>query len=245
MLSELSDPIVDVSRLPISSDPKITRNVLGQYMNSGAGAASQKNPDGAPGIFVYDSTKPLAGLQSFGFEGASAIEDLFANVDKKAGYENKPTCGSNRIFSGEPLTDGDLVILQARPRAPHSGGSTALGRFRNAIWKAAMSEGTPSHDFTEKGFNFLWITDFPLFTLDDGIDPGQGGSAGFSATHHPFTAPKTAADVDLLFEDPLKAKADHYDLVLNGVELGGGSRRIHNADMQKFVMGEVLKVCIN
>ena len=86
------------------------------------------------------------------------------------------------------------------------------------------------------------MTDFPLFTPENGVDPGQGGSAGFSATHHPFTAPKTAADVDLLLTDPLKAVADHYDLVVNGVELGGGSRRIHSAQMQSFIMVEVLKV---
>ncbi|EHL01077.1 putative Aspartyl-tRNA synthetase, mitochondrial [Glarea lozoyensis 74030] len=81
-----------------------------------------------------------------------------------------------------------------------------------------------------------------MFTPENGVDPGQGGRSKFSATHHPFTAPKTAADVDLLISNPLKAKADHYDLVVNGVELGGGSRRIHSAEMQKFVMRDVLKM---
>ena len=92
------------------------------------------------------------------------------------------------------------------------------------------------------GFEFTWITDFPLFSPSNDTDPGQGGSAGISSTHHPFTAPKTPEDVDLLLTEPLQVKADHYDLVVNGVELGGGSRRIHNAQMQEFVMREVLKM---
>jgi len=114
-----------------------------------------------------------------------------------------------------------------------------FGRLRLAVQKAALSQGLivpdPSHQF-------LWVTDFPMFTATDGSEPGQEGYSGFSATHHPFTAPKTASDVDLLLTSPLKAIADHYDLVLNGVELGGGSRRIHNAEIQKFVMRDILKI---
>ena len=63
-----------------------------------------------------------------------------------------------------------------------------------------------------------------------------------SSTHHPFTAPKTPADVDLLFTAPEKALAAHYDIVVNGVELGGGSRRIHNGEIQEFVFRDVLKM---
>jgi aspartyl-tRNA synthetase len=138
--------------------------------------------------------------------------------------------------------DGDLLLIQARENLPaHIGGSTMLGKLRLALYKAALAknliEPDPSH-------HFLWVTDFPMFTLDDGSEPGQGGQAGFSATHHPFTAPKTDADAEMLKVDPLKAVADHYDLVLNGVELGGGSRRINNPQTQLFVMEEILKVRI-
>ncbi len=69
----------------------------------------------------------------------------------------------------------------------------------------------------------LWITDFPMF------EKGSDGSIG--ACHHPFTRPK-AEDVDLLDSDPLKACAVAYDMVMNGVELGGGSIRIHERDLQ-------------
>ena len=92
-------------------------------------------------------------------------------------------------------------------------------------------------------FRFLWITDFPLFSPDlhDKFDPGQGGVAGIRSTHHPFTAPKIE-DLVYLTNDPLKVKGQHYDLVVNGVELGGGSVRIHEADLQHHVLKEILQV---
>jgi aspartyl-tRNA synthetase len=94
-------------------------------------------------------------------------------------------------------------------------------------------------------FQFVWITDFPLFSPDfyDTTDPGQGGMAGLRSTHHPFTAPKVE-DIKRLGETPLHVKAQHYDLVVNGVELGGGSVRIHDADLQHYVLKEILKVCL-
>ena len=94
------------------------------------------------------------------------------------------------------------------------------------------------------GFSFLWIIDFPLFSPSNFASPGegQGGSAGLMSTHHPFTAPKTASDAELLFTDPISCTADHYDLVLNGVELGGGSRRIHDPALQEHVLRDVLRV---
>ena len=137
------------------------------------------------------------------------------------------------------LEDGDLVVIQARKNESFSSGSTPIGNLRLALHRAAVSQGLVE---APKGFEFTWITDFPLFKPTDEVEPGQGGSAGISSNHHPFTSPKTAEDVDLLLVDPLQAKADHYDLVINGVELGGGSRRIHDAKMQEFVMREVLKM---
>lgn len=97
-------------------------------------------------------------------------------------------------------------------------------------------------------FRFLWVTDFPLFSPDlhDKSDPGQEGIAGIRSTHHPFTAPQIDDLEHLVNEpsqiDPLKVKGQHYDLVVNGVELGGGSVRIHDADLQHYVLKEILKV---
>ena len=82
-------------------------------------------------------------------------------------------------------------------------------------------------------WDLLWVTDFPLFTLD----PETGR---LDPAHHPFTSP-APADVPLLDTEPLKARARAYDLVLNGQELGGGSIRIHKRDLQEK-MFELLKI---
>ena len=85
----------------------------------------------------------------------------------------------------------------------------------------------------EDAFSFVWITDFPLLEYDE--DEGR-----LTSMHHPFTAPKEE-DVALLDTDPLKVRSRAYDLVLNGVEIGGGSIRIHRKELQKK-MFEVLKI---
>ncbi len=79
----------------------------------------------------------------------------------------------------------------------------------------------------KKEFNFLWVTDFPLlkYNLEE---------KRYDSVHHPFTAPLNE-DLDLLDSDPLKVRSKAYDLVLNGNEIGGGSIRIHNNDLQKKI----------
>ena len=73
-------------------------------------------------------------------------------------------------------------------------------------------------------YNLLWVVDFPMFEMDD-----EDGT--MKAMHHPFTHPKEE-DIPMLDTDPLKVRADAYDIVLNGVELGGGSVRIHDKNLQ-------------
>lgn len=75
----------------------------------------------------------------------------------------------------------------------------------------------------DKDFKLLWVVDFPMFEADD--------EGNLKAMHHPFTHPK-AEDIPMLDTAPEKVKADAYDIVLNGVELGGGSIRIHESDLQ-------------
>ena len=83
----------------------------------------------------------------------------------------------------------------------------------------------------DKVYNLLWVVDFPLFEKDD--ETGQ-----LKAMHHPFTSPK-AEQISLLDSEPENVMADAYDIVLNGVELGGGSIRIHDRKLQSK-MFEVL-----
>lgn len=74
---------------------------------------------------------------------------------------------------------------------------------------------------------FLWVTDFPMFEYNE-------EDKRWKAMHHPFTAPRHE-DVELLQSDPGRVKAIAYDMVLNGVEIGGGSLRIYNSDLQEKV----------
>lgn len=213
-ITSFLNPYVEVFKIENEeNDPAAMTRFITEFLDSPAGAPFNNNPAGAPGIFVYDAKKPLCGLQPFGFEAAEHIENVL-DVDH-----------------------GDLIVIQAREQAPFTGGSTPIGDLRRALQTAAVSTA-----FKEPpaGFEFLWITDFPLFSPSTDTEPGQGGAAGISSTHHPFTAPKTAVDVDQLLTDPTKSTADHYDLVVNGVELGGGSRRIHDAAVQEFILRDIL-----
>lgn len=74
-------------------------------------------------------------------------------------------------------------------------------------------------------FSFCWVTDWPLFEYDE-------EEKRYVALHHPFTSPKEE-DIDLMDIDPLKVKARAYDVVLNGVEIGGGSIRIHRRELEE------------
>ncbi len=74
-------------------------------------------------------------------------------------------------------------------------------------------------------YNFLWVTDFPLLEYDEEENR-------YVAMHHPFTAPKDE-DLHLLQSDPGSVRAKAYDIILNGVELGGGSMRIYNSELQE------------
>ena len=77
--------------------------------------------------------------------------------------------------------------------------------------------------------HFSWIVEFPMFAEDE-------EEGGLAAVHHPFTAPRPQ-DVELLKTDPLKCRAQAYDLVINGSEAGGGTIRIHDPDIQQTVFG--------
>lgn len=112
------------------------------------------------------------------------------------------------------LEVGDIVFFQAG--APEMVNS-ALGNLR---LKLGERFGLIDHD----AFNFLWITDFPLFEWDP-------DAKRWMAKHHPFTSPQVG-HFDLLKEKPADARARAYDVVLNGTEIGGGSIRIHTREDQ-------------
>ena len=109
---------------------------------------------------------------------------------------------------------GDLLLLVAGKRAMVR---SVLGALRLDLGRPPVTDG---------GLRFVWVVDFPLFEADDDGSPAP--------MHHPFTMPHPE-DLDRLESDPLSVRAQAYDLVLNGWELGSGSVRIHRSDVQQRI----------
>ncbi|KAH6609473.1 aspartyl-trna synthetase, partial [Trichoderma cornu-damae] len=225
MITHLSNPVIEAFALPLRGcSPSDARSFVTKFMDN-LPVSLGNNPDGNPQILIHDSSKPLSGFSSLGFEYESVLDLL---SERKG------------------LADGDLVVFQARekPAGQYCSGSTRIGDIRNMLWKALVDAGymeTPR--LGEPGsLQFAWVTEFPMFKPVEEGEPGQEGAAGIAASHHPFTAPLSRKDLELLFTDPLEAKSAAYDLVLNGIEIGGGSVRNHIADVQDFIMRDVLKM---
>lgn len=121
----------------------------------------------------------------------------------------------NQIKEIMEVETGDLVLFVADTRdvVANSLGALRL-EFANRL-----------NLIPEKTYKFLWVTDFPLLTYD--LEEKR-----YVAMHHPFTMPKES-DIPLLDSDPGKVRAEAYDMVLNGYELGGGSMRIYKQDIQE------------
>lgn len=217
MITYLENPTVEAWKLNLGTTVRESRAFVHDFMEN-LDAPIRNHPDGTPQLLVFDPSQPSNGFSSLGPEGIDSI---------------LPDLGA------DDLEPGDVVVFQARKTAPFHGGSTNLGDLRKRLFDAAVSKSLLP---APPGFHFLWVTQFPLFSPEEADTPGQGGTAGFSSTHHPFTAPLTPEDFQLLRDDPLQARADSYDLVLNGVEIGGGSRRIHRADIQESIMRDVLRM---
>lgn len=117
--------------------------------------------------------------------------------------------------------DGDVIFFGAdRAKIVYD----SLGALR---LKIGHSDFGKENGLYEEGWKALWVVDFPMFEYDD-------EEQRWVACHHPFTMPKPE-HVDLLSTDPGKCFAQAYDMVLNGWEIGGGSIRIHRADIQSKV----------
>ncbi|KAI7863657.1 tRNA synthetases class II-domain-containing protein [Spinellus fusiger] len=130
------------------------------------------------------------------------------------------------------IKENDLVLVHKRPQYLY-GGNTTMGRVRLHLANLLQEKGLLKMD--EEKYKFLWVESFPLFT------PDEQGVRTWQATHHPFTAPFNE-DIELLSTAPAKVRGQHYDLVLNGMEIGGGSIRIHSPVMQSYIFDKVLQL---
>ncbi|XP_059947224.1 aspartate--tRNA ligase, mitochondrial isoform X2 [Mesoplodon densirostris] len=123
----------------------------------------------------------------------------------------------------------DVVLLTA---GEHKKACSLLGKLRLECADLLEARGVVLRD--PALFSFLWVVDFPLFF------PKEENPKELETAHHPFTAPHPS-DIHLLYTEPQKVRSQHYDLVLNGSEIGGGSIRIHDAELQHYILATVLK----
>ncbi len=165
--------------------------------------------------------KGLAFIKVQNGEWKSPILKFFSEEEKAA------------LQSRLEMEDGDIVFFAATEwvEACH-----ILGRVRLDCAKLLEKRGRLERRWDE--WKFLWVIEFPLMLFDEEL-------GRFASAHHPFTAPVVEDLPKLNSDDPdaiKQVRGQHYDLVLNGWELGGGSIRIHQPDLQAKVFKEVLKL---
>jgi aspartyl-tRNA synthetase len=161
--------------------------------------------------------KGLAYIKVEGGEWKSPIVKFFNDTEKAA------------LAKKLGVEEGDLILFAADQWLT---ACEILGKIR--LYCAELLEGQGKLSIPAGRFDFLWVVDFPLLSFDKEQNR-------WYSSHHPFTAP-VAADTPLLKTDPKKVRGQHYDIVVNGVELGGGSIRIHRPDVQKMVFEDVLQI---
>ena len=161
--------------------------------------------------------KGLAFIKVEGGEWKSPIVRFFSEAEKAA------------LTTKLAIAEGDLILFAADQWLT---ACEILGKIR--LYCADVLKGQGKLTIPADRFDFLWVIDFPLLSFDKEQNR-------WYSSHHPFTAP-VAEDVAFLKTDPKKVRGQHYDVVVNGVELGGGSIRIHQPDLQKTVFEEVLQI---
>jgi aspartyl-tRNA synthetase len=161
--------------------------------------------------------KGLAYIKVEGGEWKSPIVKFF-NENEKAALTEKLR-----------IEEGDLVLFAADQWLA---ACEVLGKLR--LYCADILKAGGKLSIPGDRFDFLWVVDFPLLSFDKEQNR-------WYSSHHPFTAP-VAEDIGMLKSDPKKVRGQHYDIVVNGVELGGGSIRIHQPEVQKTVFEDVLQI---
>ena len=202
--------IQDISKLVADSEFKVFTGALARGgvvrgINAKGASFSRKEVDDLTELSIKLGAKGLAWFM-VGPEGLKSPINKFFKTEQLEELSQKMNA-----------EDGDLLIFVADSQKV---AEEILGRLRVHL-------GEKLNLISEED-NFLWVTDFPLLSFDD-------GEKRYVSNHHPFTSP-VEEDINLLEEEPLSARAQAYDLVLNGVEIGGGSIRIHRRELQERLL---------
>ncbi len=202
----------DISDIVVNSGFKLFADVVKK-----GGVVKAINAKGCAGFTrkeIDDFTEFVAVYRARGLAWIRVKEDEWQSPITKFFTEEEKRAMGERL----DMQPGDLVFFGA-DQAPIV--NESLGNLRNHL-------GRKLGLIDDSVYRFVWVTDFPLLEYDE-------TEKRYQALHHPFTAP-AEADCDKLETDPLKVSSRAYDLVLNGSEIGGGSIRIHDKDLQVRVL---------
>ena len=202
-------PLYNVSEVFTNTEFKVFENCLNeggiiQAMNvkNGADKFSRKQLDKLQDYVKVYGAKALANLKLTAEGFAGSVTKVLSDAEKEA------------LKTMLNIEENDIVFFVADKKKV---AQTSLGALRVKL----------GHDLdliNKDAYEFLWVTDFPMFEYDENENR-------YVAAHHPFTSPNLE-DVDKLMSDPANCYSRAYDLVLNGEELGGGSIRIHDSELQ-------------
>ena len=213
-LTELTDVMGDVEFKVFSVPAKAKGGRVAALRVPGGGEMSRGEIDGYTEFVKIYGAKGLAWIKVN--DVAKGREGLQSPVVK-----NLHDAALAEVLKRTGAKDGDLIFFGADKGKVVN---DALGALRV---KVGHSEFGKARGLIVGEWEPLWVIDFPMFEYDE-------GEQRWSAVHHPFTSPKDG-DEDWLETDPGRCIAKAYDVVLNGVELGGGSVRIHREDVQSKV----------
>jgi len=213
-LTELTDVMTDVDFKVFSTPAKAKGGRVAALRVPGGGEMSRGEIDGYTEFVKIYGAKGLAWIKVN--DAGKGREGLQSPVVK-----NLHDAALAEILARTGAKDGDLIFFGADK---DSVVNDALGALRV---KVGHSEFGKSRGLVQGEWEPLWVVDFPMFEYD-------GAAQRWSAMHHPFTSPKDGHE-DWLETDPGRCIAKAYDVVLNGIELGGGSVRIHREDVQSKV----------
>ncbi|WP_062049773.1 aspartate--tRNA ligase [Bacillus sp. JCM 19034] len=205
-LVELSDIVKDANFKVFQGAIASGGIVKGLNLKGGADKLSRKEIDGLTDFVKQYGAKGLAWLKV----EADGLKGPIAKF-----FEEDVQEAMKQALQAEV---GDLLFFGADK---HQVVYDSLGALR-------LRFGKEFDLIDESQFNFLWVVDFPLVEYDE-------AAKRYVALHHPFTSPRKE-DLGLLETDPASVRADAYDLVLNGYELGGGSQRIYQRNVQEQML---------
>ena len=191
----------------------------------------------APGFSVFDDAKYIGGICAKG----QAVYTR-KQIDQLTDFVKRPQIGAKGLVYARVLDDGSVkssvdkfygeeVLNELKERMNAQPGDLILilsgddaMKTRKQLCELRLEMGSRMGLRDKNKFSLLWVIDFPMFEWSE--EEGR-----LMATHHPFTHPKDE-DIPLLDTNPAAVRADAYDMVCNGVEVGGGSIRIHDPELQ-------------